>query len=162
VEDDHRPVELVELLDELPQEPDVVIHLRAYPCQACDLLDGILSRYDGARPAALAPIERDGNVQGDAVHPGGEAVTLVVAGKRPPELDNYLLGQVFAIGRIPTIGGGDLVDDLPVLFKKTDEPVRRGYFRQGLLPTVDGADQCCHYPVIRTRELKNHTCAARS
>src|SRR5580704_2720299 len=92
------------------------------------------------RPDALAAIERDRDVQRDAVHPGGKAHALVKDAERSPELDDNFLRQIVPVARVPAIGIADLVEDLLVLLHQVLEPILKRRRR--------------HYPIIRGRAGK--------
>ena len=54
---------------------------------------------DMPRSDALAAIERDRDVERDAVHPGGKPSALVEGAKGSPELDDDLLCQIVPVAR---------------------------------------------------------------
>jgi hypothetical protein len=71
---------------------------------------------DVAVAGGFSAVEGNGDVERDAVHPGGELAAAVEGFIRPPKLDQNLLREVVPGIWIPAIGVADLVKDLAVLF----------------------------------------------
>jgi hypothetical protein len=74
------------------------------------------------RSHPLSPVERNGDVQPDAVHPGGKLYPSVEPSEGPPELEQDLLRQILAIVWLAAIGATDLIEDLLVFLYKLLEP----------------------------------------
>ena len=106
VEQDQRPVHRIERGDEGVQTPEALLPLLMRSRLDSQRATGLPQRHRDPVPAP----ERDRHVQGDPVHPGGEAAGRVIPGVGPPQLRHHLRLEVGAIGVRARVRAGDLTE----------------------------------------------------
>lgn len=84
--------------------------------------------------AMVAAGLREGDVERDAVGPGGEAARAVVGREGAPKLGDDLLGEVLAVAGGALVGGGHAVDEAAVLAEQGDELFLAGSGAHRLAP----------------------------
>src|SRR5262249_21996991 len=117
VEQHERPLERAQVVDAAQQELHVLARLRGLGHGERELLERELP----LSVPALAAMERDRDVEGDAVDPGRLPEALVVPLAGTPELHGDLLHDVLAIRGVPAIGVGDPVDQAGVAADEVGE-----------------------------------------